>query len=344
MVVLGLRQLPDAVHERERFDEIRELEGALERLVDLVPAFREIHKASMPRKYSRPEMVLCPEREAVDAAPAAPLAVRAAKQRAHRELLTRHLLAPLGRVVVAALIPLGVSPIAIVLANGIAGLGAAVAVVQGDLVTAAVLLQVKSILDNVDGQLARATGRATALGRYLDTEVDLLVNVALFAALARETGAHALALASFLAVTLLLSADFNANVLYRRVRGATVVTEPSAVGEGAVAVVLERLYRWLYGPQDGALQALAERRSGRVLEGATDLGLRSRVELAYHDRLTVVALSNVGLSTQLAALGLALVLGVPTVYLWATLGAVAVLPALQLRREALARRALRRAA
>src|SRR5919198_5677326 len=116
-------------------------------------------------------MVLCPEGEAAEAT-AAPLAVLARKEPAPRELLTQRVLAPVGRQVVALLIPLRVSPIAIVLSNGVAGLGAAAAVVQGDLVTAAVLLQVKSVLDNVDGQLARATGRATALGRYLDTEVD----------------------------------------------------------------------------------------------------------------------------------------------------------------------------
>jgi phosphatidylglycerophosphate synthase len=253
-------------------------------------------------------------------------------------------LAPLGRVVVALLIPLRASPIAIVLSNGIAGLGAAAALAQGDAVTAAVLLQVKSILDNVDGQLARATGRTSALGRYLDTEVDLLANIVLFAALGYETGTWVLAFASLLAVTLLLSADFNANVLYRRVRGSAVVTEPPAGGEGRLAAALARVYRWVYGPQDRGLQSFANRRLERVLEGVADEEVRARVKLAYHDRVTVTVLSNIGLSTQLAALGVALVLGVPTVYMWATLAAVALLPSLQVRREALARRALRGAA
>jgi archaetidylinositol phosphate synthase len=289
-------------------------------------------------------MVLCPEREATEVAATAPLAVRTRKERAYRELLTQWVLAPLGRLVVALLIPLRVSPISIVLSNGIAGLGAAAAVVQGDLVIAAVLLQLKSLLDNVDGQLARATGRTSALGRYLDTEVDLVANVVLFSALGYETGSWALCVLALVAVTVLLSADFNVNVLYRRVRGSDVVTEPSAAEEGRLAVTLARLYRVVYGPQDRAVQALARRRLGHVLRGVTDEDVRASVELAYHDGLTVALLSNLGLSTQLATLGVALALGVPEVYLWATIGAVALLPLLQLRRESLARRALRRAA
>jgi archaetidylinositol phosphate synthase len=289
-------------------------------------------------------MVLCPERQTHEASPVASLAVRARKERAHRELLTQRVLAPVGRPLVAVLIPLRVSPIAVVLSNGVAGLGAAVALAQGDLLTAAVLLQLKSVLDNVDGQLARATGRTSALGRYLDTEVDVVANVALAAALGYETGSWLFAAGALVAMTLLLSADYNADVLYRRARGSTVVTEPSAEGEGRLACVLARLYRIVYRPQDRALQGFAGGRLERVVRCVTDEHVRERVSLAYHDRLTVVALANVGLSTQLAVLGVALVAGRPTLFLWATIGAVAVLPVLQARREALARRALRGAA
>jgi archaetidylinositol phosphate synthase len=289
-------------------------------------------------------MVLSPERDTSEAPPAASLAGRARKERAYRELLTQRVLAPVGRVVVAGLIPLRVSPIAVVLSNGVAGLGAAAAIALGDLVTAAVLLQLKSVLDNVDGQLARATGRTSALGRYLDTEIDLVANVAIAAALGYETGSWLLAAGGLCAMTLLLSADYNADVLFRRARGSTVVTEPSVEGQGPLAGVLAALYRIVYRPQDRALQGLARRRLERVLRGVTDEHVRERVALAYHDRLAVVALSNMGLSTQLAALGIALVAGRPTLFLWATIGAVAVLPVLQVRRAALARRALRRAA
>jgi hypothetical protein len=69
-----------------------------------------------------------------------------------------------------------------------------------------------------------------------------------------------------------------------------------------------------------------------------------RADLAYHDGRTLSYLANTGLSTQLLALGACLVAGAPTAYLWLAVAALLPLPVLQLRREALARRALRSAA
>ena len=88
-----------------------------------------------------------------------------------------------------------------------------------ELILAALLLQVKTLLDNADGGLARATGRVTLVGRYLDTLADLVVNAAVFAALAVVTGEPLLALAAFVALTLVLAVDYNATELYREARG-----------------------------------------------------------------------------------------------------------------------------
>src|SRR5690606_26015463 len=85
------------------------------------------------------------------------------------------------------------------------------------LVGAALSLQVKTVLDNVDGGLARATGRVTELGRYLDTGLDLIVNVLLFVALARH-GPWPLAALALVVLTVVLSYDFNAEALYREAR------------------------------------------------------------------------------------------------------------------------------
>ena len=87
----------------------------------------------------------------------------------------------------------GIPAPAVVLANALTGLVAALALARGELVAAAVLLQLKTLLDNTDGQLARLTGRVTLIGRYLDTEADLVVNAALFVALGHATGAPLLA-------------------------------------------------------------------------------------------------------------------------------------------------------
>jgi hypothetical protein len=112
-------------------------------------------------------------------------------------------------------------------------------------------------------------------------------------------------------------------------------------GKGAPARVLAAVYRLVFAPQDRALQGIASRRLERIVAGA-DPERWERAALAYFDDVTSTVLANLGgLSTHLAVLGACLVLSVPVVYLWIALACAATLPLLQLRRELLARRALR---
>jgi archaetidylinositol phosphate synthase len=284
-------------------------------------------------------MVASPEPEESAGGPLS-LFARVKKPQRRWEVLNQLVFRPLAQVLVHVFLPLRVPPTAVLLANAIVGLVAAAAIAAGDLVTGAILLQLKTVLDNADGQLARASGRTSALGRYLDTEADLVVNAFVVAALGHVTDAPLLAVLGFCALTIVLSTDFNTDVLYRRSRGEIVFTQPSVEGEGRLARLLARAYDLVFGPQDRLLQAVSRRRLERVLSRVTDPEARRRAALAYHDRATVVLLANFGLSTQLAVLALCLALGVPVAYLWFLLAGAALMPVLQLRREALARRAL----
>jgi archaetidylinositol phosphate synthase len=259
------------------------------------------------------------------------------KPRPARELVVAYLFGPLADRAARALARLGIPPPAVVLANAAAGLLAALALWRGSLAAAAVLLQVKTLLDNADGQLARLSGRVTLLGRYLDTEADLAVNLVLFAVLGAVTGEPWLALAAFWVLTLVLSVNFNVAELYREISGEAVQA-PTAAGSG-VERALEGVYRWVFAPQDRLIRGISHRRLERILRGAEDAERRRRATLAYHDGLTIAVLGNLGLSTQLVVLGACLVAGVPELYLWLVLGSAALLPLLQLRREHLARRA-----
>ena len=229
-------------------------------------------------------------------------------------------------MVVLVLAPLRVPPPAVVLAAGATGLVAAYLIGSGALVAAAVLLQLKTVLDNADGQLARATGRVTALGRYLDSESDLVVDAAIFAGIGWATGRWALAGAGFACLTLVLGVNYNAERLYRRERGEPAESMPAANG---FAGVLARVYALVYAPQDRLVERFAERR----LRGR---GPDARV--AYHDRATVAVLANFGLSTQLAVLGVCLAAGAPAAYAWVAIGCAVALVPLALRRELLLRR------
>jgi phosphatidylglycerophosphate synthase len=240
------------------------------------------------------------------------------KPRQGMELVCEYAFRPVAHLVAAALRPLRVPPPAVVLAATCVGLGAAVAIGSRNLVLAALLLQVKTVLDNADGQLARLTNRISAFGRYLDSESDLLVDAAVFAALGLIVGPLP-ALAGFVSLTLVLSANFNVERLYRSAHGH--VAPPSAEPEDRKTRVVAALYRVLYAPQDRLLDALSRRRP-----------------LEWHEPLGVQVLANFGLSTQLAALGLCLALGHPIAYVYVAFVCAAVVAFVLLRRELLVRR------
>jgi archaetidylinositol phosphate synthase len=226
-------------------------------------------------------------------------------------------------LVVLVLLPLRVPPLAVALVGSCVGIFAAVEVVRGQLVIAAILLVLKTVLDNADAQLARASGRVSALGRYLDSESDLLVNLALFAALGYVTGRPIAAAGAFLVLTVVLGANFNLRRLYRRERGDAAEAMPPAEGVGAW---LRRVYATLYAPQDRLVEAFVRWRLRRLEAGAA-------ARLAYHDRATLAVLHNFGLSGQLTVLALCLVFARPELYLWVVFACGAALLPLELRRE-----------
>jgi len=208
---------------------------------------------------------------------------------------------PLAHPLVLALARLRVPPPVVVAASGAAGLAAAVGVGRGSFLAAALLVQLKTLLDNADGQLARLTGRTSAFGRYLDSEVDLLVNAALFAALGWTTGQPAPALAGFLALASVLSLNFNAERL------APGTGDADREPEGAATACLRRFYGVVYGPQDRLAERLVARRPALT-----------------SDR-SILLLANLGMSTQLAAFGVLLALGHPLIFAWLALAEVVVI-------------------
>ena len=207
---------------------------------------------------------------------------------------------PLAHPLVLLFARLRVPPPLVVAAAGAAGITAAVELGRGSLLAAALLVQLKTLLDNADGQLARLTGRTSAFGRYLDSEVDLMVNAALFTGLGWMSGQTALALAGFIVLTSVLSLNFNVERLSREESA-----EPDP--DDRATAVLRRIYGLVYAPQDRLAEALVARRSALTSSRAVSL------------------LANLGMSTQLAAFGLLMVLGHPLAFAWLALAQVAVI-------------------
>jgi len=267
----------------------------------------------------------------------------ASKPRPRREWIMRAV-QPLANRCVAWAARRRIDPMAVVAAHALLGLAAAVLLARQAsiaLVAAAVLLQLKTLLDNVDGGLARVTGRVSQAGRYLDTTADLLVNVALFAALTQH-GPALPALLALLVLTLLLSLDFNLEGRYRELRApAPAATPPLPPGAPSWLLSVPRgLYRALLEPQDRWLRrldaALFERASGR-----SEAAAPARLRLAWNDLFSTASVVNLGLSSQLALLGALSLLGRPYLYVVAVFLQLAYVLAVQFVRVARLRRTLR---
>ena len=214
---------------------------------------------------------------------------RSRKARLRQETVCEVVFRPLAHLAVLALAPLRVPPPAVVLAAAGLGVAGAVELARGQLIVAALLVQAKTVFDNADGQLARLTGRVTAFGRYLDSECDLLVDAALFAGLGWYTGRPVLAALGFVALTLVLSVNFNVE---RLARGAPAAWDGSVLG---------RVYGFLYGWQDRLIE--------RALQGRADLA-------------KVGALAQLGMSSQLAVFGVCVAVSHPLAYVWILLAQV----------------------
>lgn len=253
--------------------------------------------------------------------------------------LWQTLMHPLTMATVRALAQRGVDPQAVVWSHSLLGLVAAGLIAVGGPApadpglagwgaylagplpwwTAALLLQLKTLLDNVDGSLARATGQVTQMGRYLDTVLDTGVNLLVFLSLALHgpgLWAWPLALGAYLVLMLLFSLDFNLKRLHRSASGGAAPAEDVSAGAPpAVLAFFRGVYGAILAPQDRWIERwdarLFQRLAGRPLELAT-----AAERLAWHDRRSAGGLANLGLSTQLLLLGLCLVFGRPFWYVY----------------------------
>ncbi len=242
---------------------------------------------------------------------------------------------PLAQTLVGPLARRGVNPAHVVLFHTALGLYAARRIRRGgsglaDRLTPALLLQVKTVLDNLDGQLARATGQTTETGRYLDTEMDLVVNLALNVALAGRAGVALTVLQS-----LILTTDYLWERDHRQARGEVFREGAAQAGDHPrVLAALKVVYAAYFTPQERALDTLFEARL-RVAAGGDPTPEQRRAYTALP--VTAVA-ANLGLTTQLAVLGACVLAGRPELYPRSLPGQAALLLGTQLWREGRVRR------
>ncbi|QOQ38893.1 phosphatidylinositol phosphate synthase [Trueperella pecoris] len=87
--------------------------------------------------------------------------------------------------VAKAFVKMGISPNAVTITGGVLSSVAALALFPaGYLLLGALIVTILVIFDNLDGQMARLTGKTTKFGAFLDSTMDRVSDGAIFAALA----------------------------------------------------------------------------------------------------------------------------------------------------------------
>jgi phosphatidylglycerophosphate synthase len=227
------------------------------------------------------------------------------------ELVNIYLLRPAAAAVVWILFPTSVTPNQVTVAAIVAGLAAASVYLGGTpaaVALAGLLVTVKDVLDDADGQLARAKQMYSRRGRFLDSIGDFAVDAALFAAVtavvyrtAPTPATVLLGAASFLGITLRVSYHvyYQASFLHLEERYALNrivedVTEEDRRGD-PVALRLQQVFVLLYGWQDRLMVRLDRwcSRGELTREGARRW---------YGDRAGLRCSGLLGFGTELALL------------------------------------------
>jgi archaetidylinositol phosphate synthase len=266
---------------------------------------------------------------------------RSLKARPRHEFASAWVYRPLAHLVVRWLLPLPVTPPMVVLFHTALGVFAGFAITKQWFMLAAVLYQIKTVLDNADGQLARAKNQTSEIGRYLDSEMDLVVNAAAFWGIAALTGQWWLSGLGWLVFTLIQSLDFNAEYLYQQAHDEPFRPQPDSRRENQLVLGLLRGFYYLFfWPQDQLLRFISFGRFNHICKDVTDSELRQKARLAYWDGEMHAVVANFGLSSQMGLLGLCLVFGQPLAFVWLQLLQLAIIIWLQQRAEAKARAVL----
>ena len=200
-----------------------------------------------------------------------------------------------------------ITPIHVTTGFIISGLISIICILYGYRFAAAFFLILKSILDATDGDLARLKNKPSHIGRYYDSNADLILNFLLFLSIWHITDASfILMLLAFAGIELQGTLyHFYYVILRNKVGGdktSRIIEDkpPTALhGESQAMVnIMFNLYTVLYGPYDKAIQFLD----------------KSAVHAKLFPNWFMSIVSIFGLGFQLFIMALFLVLGTNQIY------------------------------
>lgn len=241
------------------------------------------------------------------------------------ELINIYLLRPVAAIIVWLVYPTSITPNHITILAILTGLGAAWLYsfnTPASIAIAGLLVALKDILDDADGQLARAKQMYSRLGRFLDSIGDFVVDLALFGAITYAVFQSAptaltviLGILAFWGVTLRVSyhvfyqvSFLHLEERYKLNRITEEITDEDRKGD-QVALRLQQIFLLLYGWQD----RLMYRIDGWCRRGLIE---EKRLGKWYSDRVGLRLSGFLGFGTELALLTLCSLIGALREYLY----------------------------
>jgi len=182
------------------------------------------------------------------------------------ELINTYLLRPIAGFIVWGLYKTPMIPNQVTIASIIAGFAGAFFYLKGTpeaFVIAGLLVTLKDVLDSADGQLARARGQFSRIGRFLDSIGDFAVDVAIFGAIGwvlfQVSGNSWMLVMAFLGlagITFRVSYHVFYHVSFLHLQkqyGNNRISEEVREEDrtrGGLELVLQRIFQIIYGWQD----------------------------------------------------------------------------------------------
>jgi phosphatidylglycerophosphate synthase len=227
------------------------------------------------------------------------------------EFLNIYLLRPIAAGIVWLLYPTQITPNQVTVAAIVCGWTAAYVYTistPAAIGLAGMLVVVKDILDDADGQLARAKQLYSRRGRFIDSIGDFFVNVALFTAITSVVfGSHPtvgivlLGILAFWGITLRVSYHVYYQVSFLHLqeryelnRITETITEEDRRGD-PVALRLQQVFVLIYNWQDRLMQRIDRWCMGRDCD-------RKRLPVWYGDRFALRLSGLLGFGTEYALL------------------------------------------
>ncbi|GGJ48589.1 CDP-alcohol phosphatidyltransferase family protein [Deinococcus roseus] len=267
---------------------------------------------------------------------------KSVKPRPRFEWSSKYIFRPLAHLVVVPLSRTPVTPPMVVMFHTLLGLYAVALIPQGQTLLPAFLMQIKTVLDGADGQLARATGQTSETGRYLDTNMDFVVNTALFLAIGAQSGQWLQAFLGWVLLALIGTTDFQWEAAHQRSRGNTFRATPEQQNDNPLVLALMKgFYNVVFGPQDRLIRAWNDGRFQAITRQARPDQLQEASQVYHTPRILDFSM-NMGLATQFLLAGVCIALGRPLWYVYALYVQAGVLLLLQGYREHLTREFLKK--